>query len=150
MKKVVICALMVLFVFSGSKLAFAKKDKDKGASAQAYEHASDEAIFNRVGDWFATVGKSEEEKEEIKAERQANRERKRVEKQAQKELKQAEKEMNQAVNRERNRERNEEESELMNQDKNRESNRLLQQYDMQSGSGFATQGSSGRNGKGGR
>ena len=46
--------------------------------------ASDQAIFNRVGDWFAAVGKSEEERAAIKAERKAKREAKRLEKEARK------------------------------------------------------------------
>ncbi len=52
----------------------------QGASSKAYEKASDQSIFNRVGDWFSTVGKSDEEKEvilqkrgEMRAARQAER-----------------------------------------------------------------------------
>ncbi len=54
-----------------------------GANRQAYKHASEHSIFNRTGDWFATIGKSEKERKEILQERKANRA-----------LIQAEKEMN--------------------------------------------------------
>jgi len=66
--------------------------KKKGASPAAYEHASDQAIFNRVGDWFATIGKSPEEKEAILAERRAKRAAEKAEKEAEKAKKQTEKE----------------------------------------------------------
>jgi len=78
-----------MMVFS-TTVVFAQKDKGKGASAQAYEHADDNAIFNRVTDWFATIGKSEEEKQAILAERKAKRAAKRAEKEAQKKAKEAE------------------------------------------------------------
>ncbi|HQP10313.1 MAG TPA: hypothetical protein PKV41_02880 [Candidatus Omnitrophota bacterium] len=84
----VLAALVVLFTAP----SFAQQGS-KGASAQAYEHASDEAVFNRVGDWFATIGKSEEEKAAIKAQRRAEREAKRIEKEAKKKAQQAEEEM---------------------------------------------------------
>jgi len=64
--------------------------KTKGASQQAYEHADDNAIFNRTADWFATIGKSAEEKEKILAERKADRAVKRAEKEAKKAQKKAE------------------------------------------------------------
>ena len=53
---------------------------EKGANVQAMEQADDNAVFNRVGDWFATIGKSKEEKEIIKAERKAQRMKKKAEK----------------------------------------------------------------------
>jgi hypothetical protein len=80
----VLAAMLVLFAVP----SFAQGEK--GASAQAYEHADDNAIFNRVGDWFATIGKSDEEKEAIVAQRKAERQVKRAEKEAQKAAKQAE------------------------------------------------------------
>ena len=76
-----------MLVFSATA-SFAAKDA-KGASAQAQEHASENAIFNRVGDWFATIGKSEEEKEKIIAERKVERAAKRAEKEVKKAAKQA-------------------------------------------------------------
>jgi hypothetical protein len=80
MKKRII-GLMLACVFISTSVCFAAQDV-KGASAKARENASDQAIFNRVGDWFATVGKSDADREKIMNERRANRETKRVEKEA--------------------------------------------------------------------
>ena len=82
MKTISLLLIMCLLVFCAP--AFAGKGGEKGTSEQAQEHASDEAIFNRASDWFATVGKSEEEKQEILAERKAKRAAKRAEKEAKK------------------------------------------------------------------
>lgn len=81
MKKTIGLMLVALLVLSPA-VSFAAKDGVKGASAQAYENASDNSVFNRVGDWFATIGKSDEEKAKIKAQRKAERAAKRVEKEA--------------------------------------------------------------------
>ena len=56
--------------------------KKKGASESAYEHASENSVFNRVGDWFSTIGKSKEEKEKILMERKRERSRKRAQEMA--------------------------------------------------------------------
>lgn len=79
----------ILVIFSlilMPSVSFAAKGGEKGASEQALENASDQAIFNRVGDWFATVGKSKEEKDKIKAERSAKREAERIRKEAEKQV----------------------------------------------------------------
>ena len=91
MKKVTTFGLLVLFFIFSANLCLAAKEGQKGASEQAYEHASDNAIFNRVGDWFATIGKSEEKREKMLAERKAKRAAKRAEKTAKKKAKKAEK-----------------------------------------------------------
>ena len=88
MKKIMVLGLAAMLVLSAA-VSFAAKDEVKGASAQAYEHADDNAIFNRVGDWFATIGKSKEEKAKIKAQRKAERQAKRAEKEAKKKAKEA-------------------------------------------------------------
>ena len=95
MKKwiVLVLALAVIIIASPS---FAAEGGTKGASAQAYEHASDNAIFNRVGDWFATRGKSEEEKNVIMAERRAKRATERVQKELEKRNKELAKETKKA------------------------------------------------------
>jgi len=80
----IITYLSIIFILSGSIHGFAAESSSKGASAKAYEHASDEAVFNRVSDWFATRGKSDEEKKAIIAERKAKREAKRLEKETRK------------------------------------------------------------------
>jgi hypothetical protein len=63
--------LSFLFLVFSSSVCLAQKEGQKGASEKAYEHASDEAVFNRVGDWFSTIGQSNEEKEKILAERKS-------------------------------------------------------------------------------
>lgn len=86
MKKAI--AIMAVMFFALSLMpAYAAPEGRKGASDQALEHASENSVFNRVSDWFATVGKSEEEKDAVLAERRA----KRAEKEAEKNAKQAEK-----------------------------------------------------------
>ncbi|MFC1809351.1 hypothetical protein ACFL3D_04440 [Candidatus Omnitrophota bacterium] len=94
MKK--LSALIVVGILVLSPLAFAGKGGEKGASDAALEHASDQAIFNRTADWFATIGKSGEEKEAILAERKATRAEKRLQKEAKKAKKQADKEAKRA------------------------------------------------------
>ena len=90
MKKLAV-VLVVLSLLIGQSAAFAAPKTMKGASEKAYEHASDEAVFNRIGDWFATIGKSDEEKKKIIAERKAKRAAKRTEKEAMKAQKEMEK-----------------------------------------------------------
>ncbi|MBN3037948.1 MAG: hypothetical protein JW869_00860 [Candidatus Omnitrophica bacterium] len=90
MRKTISCMLLVAFLISGVTV-FAAEGGKKGASSQAYEHASEEAIFHRVGDWFSTLGKSKEEKAAIIAERRAQRAAARAEKEAAQEAKKAEK-----------------------------------------------------------
>lgn len=94
MRKVV--AIMVVLAICCSVVpAFAQKGS-KGASARAMERASDDAVFHRVGDWFATIGKNKEEKQAIIAERKAKRAAARVKKQAEKAKKEAEKKAKEA------------------------------------------------------
>ncbi|MFC1805000.1 hypothetical protein ACFLZ3_04150, partial [Candidatus Omnitrophota bacterium] len=83
MKRFTILLLAFSFLMICSSVFAAPKDK-KGASAQGYEHASENAVFNRVSDWFATVGKSEEEKAKTLEERKASRAAKRAEQEAKK------------------------------------------------------------------
>ncbi len=92
MKRVLIIIVLMLGVFLLTP-ALAQEEaaqKVKGASQQAYEHADDNAIFNRTADWFATIGKSAEEREKILAERKTERAAKRAEKEAKKAQKKAE------------------------------------------------------------
>jgi len=91
MKRVLIL-LLVAAIMIPAVTAIAQQGT-KGASATAMEKASDEAIFHRIGDWFATIGKSPEEKQAIIAERKAKRAAKRAEKEAAKQKKLMEKQM---------------------------------------------------------
>lgn len=63
------------------------------ASSTAFDRASDDSIFNRVSDWFATIGKPEDEKDMIIAERRADRAAKRMGKAFRQESKKASKKM---------------------------------------------------------
>ena len=92
MKKVLACVVVAIFMVS-SLPVFAAEKGSKGPSAQAYEQASDQSVFNRAGDWFATIGKSDEEKVAIRAERKAKRAAKKAEREAKKAQKKAEKKL---------------------------------------------------------
>lgn len=102
MKRLIVIGIVLSF-FVITNFAWAEKKTEKGASEQAYEHASDNAIFNRVSDWFATIGKPKEEKEKILAERKAKRAAKRAEKRVEKEVEKAEKKSEKETGRARKR-----------------------------------------------
>jgi hypothetical protein len=97
MKKLIIFLMLGVFVFSIVPTGLCREAQEvvkkgqKGASDKAYEHASEQSVFNRVGDWFATIGKSKEEKQQIIQQRKAEREAKKAEKRAQKLKKQGKK-----------------------------------------------------------
>ena len=95
MRKILTLLLMLTIVL-GTVPAYAAQKGSKGASAKAYEHASDEAVFHRMGDWFATRGKSSEETAAIKTERRAKRAAKRAQKETAKKQKMMEKEARKA------------------------------------------------------
>ena len=79
--KLIAVSLLLSLVCSTAMADYAK---DKGASEKAFDRASIESIFNRVGDWFATIGKSDSEKRTVLAERRANRAIKKMGKDAKK------------------------------------------------------------------
>jgi len=60
-------------LISSSIPVLAADGGQRGASASAYQHASDEAVFTRIGDWFATLGKSGFEKDSILLQRRTAR-----------------------------------------------------------------------------
>ena len=66
MKKLISIILVLSFALAMPVFA-----AEKGASATAVQKASDEAIFYRVSDWFATRGKTGAERDAILAERKA-------------------------------------------------------------------------------
>ncbi len=72
-------------------------ETEQGASPQAYEHASEQAIFVRASDWFATLGKSPEERDAIVAQRKAERAAKRAQQEAKKQTAEAEKEIKKSL-----------------------------------------------------
>src|SRR3989338_9007778 len=83
--RIVMGALLAGLIGSSASV-LAADGGQSGASASAYQHASDEAVFNRIGDWFATLGKSGFEKDSILVQRRtarvAGRARRAVEHQA--------------------------------------------------------------------
>jgi len=95
MKKMLIFLLAITLLLAATP-AFSAPAGVKGASAKALENASDEAVFHRVGDWFATVGKSDTEKKAIIAERKAKRAALRAQKKLEKQKRLAEKKANKA------------------------------------------------------
>jgi len=90
MKKILIFLLAITLLISNIPV-FAAQGR-KGASDRALERASDKAIFHRITDWFATIGKSEEEKKAILTERKAKRAAQRAQKEAEKQKRIMEKE----------------------------------------------------------
>ena len=81
MKRIVLLAAVFILACTAD-YSFAAESGEKGASTQAYEHASDRSVFNRFGDWFATVGRPEEQKTIIMEERKTKRAKNRTEKEA--------------------------------------------------------------------
>jgi membrane-bound lytic murein transglycosylase B len=60
--------------------SFAASEAKQSASPAASQNADDESMLNRMGDWFATMGKSAEEKAKILRERKMKRATERAEK----------------------------------------------------------------------
>jgi len=89
MKRMTIVPIMLCFLLIGNPtLSYAGKDPNR------------QTVFNSLGDWFATVGKSKGEKIQIKMDRKAARRYQRMEKQRQKKMSQTHKKMkkqNQAI-----------------------------------------------------
>lgn len=83
--------IMLAAVFLCTAGANAAPDGQKGASEKAHEHANEQSIFKRVGNWFDGLGKSDEEKEAIKAEKKAKKMKAEMERLAEKKADQKEK-----------------------------------------------------------
>jgi hypothetical protein len=91
MKKLIAIVIVFLFILSVTPVFVQAANRNMPTPSQkAYEHASEKSAFNRAGDWFATIGKSEEEKTQIIAERDAKRAARQAEKEAKRLQKQAE------------------------------------------------------------
>jgi len=89
MKRIIAMAVILSLVLISTPVFAAKGQR--GASSKAMEKASDEAVFHRVGDWFATVGKPDTEKKAILTERKAKRAAEKKQKAIEKNKKEAEK-----------------------------------------------------------
>jgi putative protein kinase ArgK-like GTPase of G3E family len=83
--KKLICLSVALSLIMFASSVFAAKGSERRVGVQAYQNAGGQSIFNRVSDWFATVGKSDQEKAKILAERRTKRAKQR----ARKDLKEA-------------------------------------------------------------
>ena len=64
---------LLAWLISSSTPVLAVDSGQSGTSMSAHQHASDEAMFTRIGDWFATLGKSGFEKESILVQRRTAR-----------------------------------------------------------------------------
>lgn len=93
MKRIVVLFVVVSILFGGM-IGFSSSSWAQGASPKAMEKASDEAVFHRVGDWFATRGKSDTEKKAILAERKMKRTAEKAQKATGKQMKKTNKEAN--------------------------------------------------------
>lgn len=141
MKKLIVI-LIIFSLIAIPSVSFAAKGGERGASEQAYEHASDQAVFHRVGDWFATVGKSKEEKDKIKAERRAKREAERIRKEAEKQaegIKQDTEKKSQETLRVRDREREQVATQEMQQAQEKQMMQKTKSTQMKVGSGQGMQ-----------
>jgi hypothetical protein len=69
----IVMGVLLAGLISSSTPALAADGGQSGASVSAYQHASDEAVFTRIGDWFATLGKSGFERDSILVQRRAAR-----------------------------------------------------------------------------
>ena len=92
MRKLVIIAVLACFALS---LAPAVTSYAQGKSAISAKELTDDSAIDKVGDWFATRGKSDAEKQKLLAQRKANRVAARAQKKLEKQKKQAEKKMQQ-------------------------------------------------------
>jgi hypothetical protein len=86
-----------MLALSIPSFSFAGEECVKGASEQAVQCASDNSVFHRTSDWFATLGKSKEEKTALKAQRQADRKAKHEAKKAKKEAEKTQKKVEKAA-----------------------------------------------------
>ena len=84
MKTYIVVAFLTMLLLVSVGPVIAAPSEQKSISPIAFEHANDEFIFYRISDWFATLGKSDQEKKIIIAERRMKRAAARALKQAKK------------------------------------------------------------------
>jgi hypothetical protein len=92
----IVMGMLLAGLISSSAPVLAADGGQSGASASAYQHASDQAVFNRIGDWFATLGKSGSEKDSILIQRRTSRAARRTQRTIEHQAKQAEKGLREA------------------------------------------------------
>ena len=96
MRKVLALALVLLFAVSMLPLSSAYAQGKSGVSTKALSQASDDSAIDKIGDWFATRGKSDAEKQKLLAQRKAERAAARAQKMAEKKKRQMQKEAEKA------------------------------------------------------
>lgn len=90
MKKLVILAVLVCFVFSAMPAVSSHAQGKSGVSSSSI---ADDSAIDKIGDWFATRGKSDAEKQKMLAERKMKRVAERAQKKAERGQKEAQKQM---------------------------------------------------------
>ena len=89
MKKLI--ALILVLSFALAVPAFAAPKDMKAPGTKAVASVGDDSAVDKVGDWFATRGKSSDEKQKILMERKAKRAVEKAQKQADKKAKEMKK-----------------------------------------------------------
>ncbi len=102
MKRSTIAVLVIACVL-GTSQSFAQPEEAPKGRSVARERASDNAVFNRISDWFATRGKSPEEAEAIRTQRQEERDAARTRREAGRQKREAERASEKAQQRMRER-----------------------------------------------
>lgn len=69
----IVLGMLLGGLISSSAPALAADGGQSGANVSAYQHAGAEALFTRIGDWFATLGTSGFEKDSILVQRRSAR-----------------------------------------------------------------------------
>ena len=92
MKKLIVLIALACFVLSAVPAlpAYAQ-----GKSAISSKELTDDSVIDKVGDWFATRGKSDAEKQKMLSQRKADRVARRAQKKIEKQKKQADKKLEQ-------------------------------------------------------
>ena len=90
MRKLVVIAVLACFALS---FAPAVTSYAQGKSAISAKELTDDSAIDKVGDWFATRGKSDAEKQKVLAQRKANRVAARAQKKIEKQKREAQKKM---------------------------------------------------------
>jgi len=92
MKKLLALAVLVCFALSAVP---ALEACAQGKSTVSSKELTDDSVVDKVGDWFATRGKSDAEKQKLLAQRKANRVVARAQKKIERQKKQSDKKLDQ-------------------------------------------------------
>ena len=92
MKKAAVLVVLICFAFCAVP---ALDSYAQGKSAISSKELTDDSVVDKVGDWFATRGKSDAEKQKMLSQRKANRVARRAQKKIEWQKKQADKKLEQ-------------------------------------------------------